>query len=274
MTPRMALAAWGAALALVAALVAGLMAVPLRRDIPALPPGVPVVVIGSSMTGHAVPLRPPPGGLLGDGRRHARWHIGGITEARTQELLDGAIAAGARTVLVEANAFATGGQGAVRNRSIAARMDRALAALTERIEAALASLDGRGVQPVNRQEPRLDPRPWFPEREDLARIYPFRLRAPSDPQALAQAVARARAQGTEVVFFEPPRPASVVAAMGPDGHAAYIAHLQAMAGDYGVAFIHFGRGWPDSLFRDRTHLSRDGRARFLAELPALWEARK
>lgn len=276
MTARLALAIWGAALALVALALAFLWLVPPLRGIPNLPPATPVVIIGSSMTGYAVPLRPPPEGVLGDGRAHARWQTGAITEARTLELLEGALDAGAQTVLVEANAFASSRAAArrARDRHLAGQLDLALSDMTDRLQTALFTLRGRPAQPVNRREPDLSPRPWYPERENLTAMFPAPLTSPEDPARLTAALDRARAQGTEVVFFEPPRPASVVAAQTPEGYAALMQHLHAFANGYGSTFISFGNDWPDTLFRDRGHMNADGRARFLRELPQAWKERR
>lgn len=272
MTARLAGAAWAVAFLIVAGLLAALLAVPPRRDVPDLPPGVRVVVIGSSMTGHAVPLVPPPGGLLGDGRAHARWQAGAITEARTLELMEAAVAAQVETVLVEVNTFATMRRDAATRLAggLAARIDGGLEQLTRRLQASVAALGGRADLPVTHKDPDLDPRPWSTRLDDVARIYPEVMTQPRDPARLRAVLDRASAGGVEVVFFEPPRPLSVAAAMGPDGYAAFLAHLRSVAGGYGTRLIVFETPWPDGLFRDPVHMNRDGRARLLAELPVLW----
>jgi hypothetical protein len=259
---------------MVAGLLAALLAVTPLRDVPDLPPGVRVVVIGSSMTGHAVPVVPPPGGLLGDGRAHARWQAGAITEARTLDLLEAAVAAGAETVLVEVNTFATMRRDAAARREggVAAWIDGGLEQLTRRLQASLSALGGRAELPVNRNDPDLDPRPWSPRLDGVARIYPEVLTQPRDPSRLRALLDRASAGGVEVLFFDPPRPEAVAAAMGPDGYAAFLAHLRSVAGAYDTSLLVFETPWPDNLFRDPVHMNRDGRARFLAELPLLWGA--
>jgi hypothetical protein len=274
MTPRTGAVVWLAALALAAALLAALAATPPLRDIPRLPEGTGIVVIGSSLTTYGIPLDPVPGGLLGDGRAHARWSTGAITEARTLELVEGALAQGARMLLVEANAFAVRPHGDrdPAPADLAGRVEAGLARLHGRIEAGLMARAGEAPLPVAMRDPKLDPRPWFPERLDLAARFPLVLSQPEDPARLDRALAEAQAKGVEVVLYEPPRPASTRAAMGPEGHAAYLAHLSAFAKARGLPLMTFGTDWPDSLFRDDMHPDRTGRARLVAELAAAYGA--
>lgn len=273
MTARAIAAAWVAALLLFAMAALALVEAAVRLP-PPFPPGTEVIFIGSSLTRNAVPLGPVPGGVLGDGRPHARWSAASIGEDLTLDLLDRAIASDAPVIAIEFNALTTDtrAEAADKAQGLAGELNEALRDFNVTLHDGWANLTGHPEETVHAGEPDLAPIAWQVTPK-LRRVQlPDTFRAPEQRLRLDELLARARARGKQLVFYEPPRSETMMAAMGEAKAADFAAHLHRMAQELNTPLILFGPAWPDALFRDPVHLNRDGRARFLAELPAKFRA--
>ncbi len=276
MRPGHAILAWVLAAALAVGGLLWLRSIPAIVEVPEVPEGVEVVVIGSSLAGYAVPWLSPEGGILGDGRRHVKWVTGAITEARTLDLMEIALAdPDVGTVLVEMNAFVmkNTARKPPADRTVPQRVAILLSGLTAELQVGLNTLGNKVENGLMVGEPPLGSRSWSAERLKRQSTRRDRLGAPEDAVRLRAVLARARETGREVIFFEPPRPASTWEERSPEGADAAMAHFAALADELGVPFWPFGPVWPDSLFRDAGHLDGNGRARFLEELLRVAQSR-
>jgi len=275
-------AIWLASLALAAAVILALLSVH-EEDAWVTPPKLPdlagaqVVFIGSSLARFALPRQVPEGGVLGDERTCAMLATPGISEHLSTLMLEHAIVSGAETVFVEINAYALEslrlGEPAVLYplviglRLAGDRMSRTLRGL------AGALVPGRYDA---RQWPRGDLDCGAPGKEgdyldvdQLAREDFYQLVAiePAEPEALQRALDLARERGAEVIFFAPPRPRSVVDAMGSAQFARVQERLSRTAARFGVPLWSSPEPWPDDQFMDiRAHAAALGRTRFRDEL--------
>jgi hypothetical protein len=85
---------------------------------------------------------------------------------------------------------------------------------------------------------------------------------------IASMVTRARAVGSDVVFFEPPVNSGALAVIEPDAQKAFTTEVSVLTASLGVAALDFSDSVPDdpSLWVDVLHLDKSG-AEYLA--PAL-----
>ena len=264
MTLRAMIAAWLAALALVVATVWLIVAAaPPRTNVFA---GYQVAVIGSSLMHHAVPGE---GEDLGPGQRHLRYGISMISEAQALDLVDMALDARVRTVLIEANPlvrdFANTRAPRECDPGLAGLHARASTARLELVESA-RRLAGRTDVAASIGEPdRLD-QPLFINPAEIARTYPLHFRAMSCPDRLAAQVRRGAAQGTRIMLVLPPRSPASARLLGRAADGQVRSGAQALADRLGIELVTSELGWSEDFFIDQSHLNRRGRSRFMAEL--------
>jgi hypothetical protein len=234
---------------------------------------VKIAVIGSSPTRYAIAAN---GGgatsLLGDGRRHTRFGLRRASEYDLLVLLKAAIDDRVELALVEVSPLirdtrdspeehgCNWWRGVLRgeHRNIARSFRRLL-----------------GAQTLETREPaRLDRRFQLLQPDRLRAIYPLRLHQPLCRARLDRLLARARAQGTTVAFFLPPRSRAADGFL-PSGEGEQLERLaKDLASELQVpAFVPKGP-WSNSLFIDHGHLNRGGRQRFDAELRDWWAGRE
>ena len=228
--------------------------------------GAPVVFVGSSLIKAAVPSRPVPGGVLGDGRPHRRLARGGITEARALQFTADALAQGPDLVFLEVNPFALdfAREAQIHAARAAAGPDLGLPLLTERVEAGLARLSGKRLEPPEGDRPLDKTIAAVPDA--IALHYPVTLRPPREAAALQAVAEQARAAGIPLVLVAPPRSGAARAAMGDAAAGALSRHLAALAAALDLPLFAPGPVWPDALFYDHAHMNAAGQTRFLAEL--------
>ena len=241
--------------------------------------GAEIIFIGSSLTVHLLPATESGDGVLGDRRSVAMLAAPAISERLTTRLLAHAIESGAETVMIEVNAY-------VHDFSEYSRSDRPLGEplftihLANRLRQLGARLtinfkrlfsDNPGVpvafykRPIDGGDSALDF--GAVASEDYYRLIPLE---PVDPGELRRLLERARAAGTEVLFFYPPRPRSAVRLTGEAEFARMVEHVSAVAGEFRVPLWYSSSGWPDDHFIDiKAHVNARGRARFLRDL-ARW----
>lgn len=268
MTARALAAVWGAAIVLAFAAILVLVQA-AQRVPPPFPPQTELIFIGSSLTRNAIPFDPVPGGILGDGRLHARWSISSIDEPRTLDMLQRALGTPAQVIFVEANALTTDtrAESAEKAQGIAGQLNSTIRDFSTTLRDGLKNLEGQPDFTVNTGEPDLSSIAWQVTPK-LRRVQmPDEFREPDDRQRLADLLARAKSLGKDVIFYEPPRSDAMISAMGVEKTKEFLTNTSRVAAELGVPLIQFGPAWPDALFRDPVHLNRNGRVRFLAELP-------
>lgn len=270
MSARQLATAWSIAIALAAAGIIFLTAQERIYDRPFLKG--PIVAIGSSLMFHGIPATTPrPGGLLGDGRAHARFHKILMSEDETLSLVSRAVNAGATTVLVDASAFAYDLAFTVADDSDPwiIKSSKALLDLSNRRRSGFKWLLGyQTLNPLDEPETLNSERVVTPH--DLASAYPMRLHPLHDPQAVTEVLRDARRKGAEVILIAFPRAQSAADYIGDKAQMALAAHLDALAQSLGIPLFSASPAWPDKYFIDTGHLNARGRARFVAELAAWW----
>ena len=202
-----------------------------------------------------------------------------ISERLTTRLLAHAIESGAETILLEVNAYVHDYSDYSRGylelgeplfTAYLARYFRELGArLTVNFKRFWSDHPGAPVffykSPIDGGDSPLDLGAVAPE--DYYRLIPLE---PVHPGELRRLLERARATGTEVFFFSPPRPRSVVTLIGEAEFVRMMEHVSAVAEDLRVPLWYSSSGWPDDHFIDiKAHVNARGRARFLREL-ARW----
>ena len=271
MTGRTMVGVWFSALSLVAASILVLVAVaprPLDRFV-----GVPTVVIGSSLTGYAVPERgDKTSSLLGDGRAHRRVAVKRASEDRLLDLLDEALYAHPALVLIEANPFlfsfadrrgerpCDGWVQAMRAR-IAQLHDFPVGAA--RRLAGLQGPDEFGELPLDRPQ-LIDP-------AALRRLYPLVLHEPCDIDRFAELVNRAKKQHTRVALLLLPRSPAAIAVVGARTDTAIGWHAEKLASRLGVTIVPLTGPWRNAEFVDQAHVNREGRRHVVADLRRWWQ---
>ena len=273
MTPRSMAVVWATATLVALGTVVSLVIAGLvieRRSIEV--PRTPVVVIGSSLMRYAVP---PGGEVLGDGRPHGRIAINIITERQTLALMSEALDRGAKTILVEENAFvfdfANRATDAAGQLPFAIQLEDAFQHFSDRGKIGLRlALD---LAPTSS---RIAPEPEdIDGRKDitpqlLRSSYPLHLHPPREMAALLLMVARARQRNAEIVLVAPPRSQMAARQIGVEGVQALQQRLRGLAETLGLPLFYPATAWPDDDFIDLGHFNRRGRARFAAELLQWW----
>lgn len=227
-----------------------------------------IVFIGSSLTEHAFPHQVPRNGRLGDRRRSTILSTGQIPEWLTTRLLGDAIDAGVETIFVEINAYGHR-YAALTGPAFLEPPERWLRHLGVRLSTQVRILLGLGERRhwVVKEGSRRDRKTLNPKRLGSRHYYRFRLTGPQHPEELEARLNDAGNAGVEVIFFSPPRPESVVRAMGEEHYLEMQAHLRELATQWGVALWLPEEAWPDDHFMDvMAHANPRGRRRFQAEL--------
>lgn len=270
MSGRQLATAWAIAIALAAAGVIFLTVEERIYDRPFLKG--PIVAIGSSLMFHGIPATSPgSGGLLGDGRAHARFHKILMSEDEAISLVSRAVDAGATTILVDASAFSYDLAFAVAddNDPWIIRISKALVDLSNRRRSDFKWLLGyQTLNPLDEPETLNSERTVTPQ--DLATAYPMRLHPLHDPQAVVEVLRDARRKGAEVILVSFPKAQSAADYIGEKAQMALIAHLEALAKSLGIPLFSVAPAWANEYFIDTGHLNARGRARFVAELAAWW----
>jgi len=235
-----------------------------------------IVFIGSSLTAHLVPVAEPASGVFGDHRLAAMLAVPGISERMTTRLLAYANDSGAKTVLVEINAYSQDYMEYSRSHPrlgepfFSSRLARSFqelgARLTLNFKRLLFELPPAQLNfykhPVDGGKSALHFQAVAPE--DYYRLLPLE---PAHPDELGRLLERARSTSTEVVFFLPPRPLSAVKLIGYAEFERIIEHASELAREFRVSLWYSPAGWPDNHFIDiKAHVNARGRERFLQEL--------
>lgn len=266
MTPRVLLRVWIASFVLVVVAVGATVAFGWNKASIVFSLGdARVAVVGSSLLRNGVPFESPDGGILGDGRPHARIGVSGLTEAEAIKALNDVVEQRADIVLLEANVFVIDiGQRGGRSRTWSPRSwwSKNVGVPFRR---GIDRLQGRAFT-VNLASENLLSATFKPKPATLKRLYPVAVHQPRDPIGFGQVVTKAEEGGVRVVLVVPPRPSSVAEAMGPENLAEVQAAYDQMATKYGLQLWVIGPTWPDELFGDHAHLNRAGRERFVTEL--------
>jgi hypothetical protein len=257
--------AWVAAFAIVAAAV---LAVD-RHGTRAALAQAEIVVLGSSLLHHALPPTEAVASLLGDGRRHQRIGVSGVSEEELLQLAGLALQGRASLLLLEVNPLLRDSDAADTSCLRLGWVDALRTWIGQKqVELARSVRIAVGWVPVGHpagETARLDTRRAMTP-EQLARNYPMLLRAPRCRGELDRVVATARRQGKQLVLVLPPRSITAQAAMGA-GQAAELEEGAArLATEFGMPLFHPARAWPDHEFVDYAHMNRSGRERFLREL--------
>lgn len=235
-----------------------------------------VVFIGSSLTRHGLPPSIRETGVLEDGRSCSMLAIPGISEKWSTRLLSHAIEAGAETIFLEINAYAheyVDWNEPVLVQTLVKSMREIGRRLTLTVKSYFGrTFDAQGdtqcVAPPNGQVlvvARLVSRDY----------YRFKEIEPAHPRALESQLALARANGIEVIFFSPPRPAALVSMLGSEGFSDLHAHLLEISREFDVPIWYAAEAWSDEYFMDiLAHLNSDGRERLKLELAQWYEGRR
>lgn len=241
--------------------------------------GAEIIFIGSSLTVHLLPVAESADGIFSDRRSAAMLAAPAISERLTTRLLAHALESGAETVMVEINAYVQDYSEYSRSSlplgeplftiRLANRFRLLGARLTINFKRLFSDNPGAPVafykSPIDGGDSALD----FGAvgSEDYYRLIPLE---PVDPGELRSLLERARAAGTEVLLFYPPRPRSFVTLIGEAEFVRMIEHVSAVAEEFRVPLWYSSSGWPDDHFIDiKAHVNARGRARFLREL-ARW----
>ena len=274
MTHWRLLACWLGALA-----IAGIALALVSRE-PELPkPSLEdrdVVVIGTSLVHRAIPAQGGPEELLPGYGPHLRIGLAASSRAEILELLDHAVAEDVRLVLLEVNplVFAFSSHSANLDCPTLACISRNFAALERRrYSAGMRHMLGLPTSEQIRMDRAIaEPMPyhWAPSDQPLrSERLEFHAAGNAD---IAEAVWRARENGTQIALLLPPRSPEAERLM-PDGQPEELAaRARALAQWLSVPLFAPREGWGKAEFVDRAHMSREGRDRFLRELRAWWEA--
>lgn len=251
------LAAWVAAGALALWACLALLRVPEPVERPVLPEGVATVIIGSSLTGRALPFSPPEDPAPGAG--HVSWIVNGISASATHELAETAIEQGAKRVFVEFNAFV--GVRDIGPPGLSGEVIAPLRRLTRQLNRGLTALSGSPPERLWTQAKRpIRDRGWLEDRRIDRRA--VERTGPQGAERLRALLARAERAGVSLVFFEPPRSESIVAWFEGTPVGDWYGYAGSVAEAHGIDLVTFGAAYPDSHFADPTHLNELGRARF------------
>jgi hypothetical protein len=243
-----------------------------------------IVFIGSSLTAQCAAGEDSVSGVFGDQRTSVTLAVPGISERMTTRLVAHAIDSGAETVMVEINAYAHDYIEYSRNYPglgeplFTARLARYFRDLGERLTLNLKSLlfdPRRSPLAVHRNPMDLGNSTFDFKAVDSADYYRLLPVEPVYPDELGRVLERARSLNTQVFFFSPPRPLSVVKLIGDAEYARIIEHISTLARKFGVPVWYSPSGWPDDNFLDiHAHVNGRGRARFLHELANWYGGRR
>ena len=225
------------------------------------------VLIGSSLSLTALPDDDLYANVLNPDRATLVASLPNISESHSLNILAAAVAAGAHTVLLEANAFSHEFNG-LRNHPLAATLAGMISENGKRLTLIARAAVGLPAQqharvrlgrlPANQQE-------FMLVRSVEPVLFP---RTVWDTAGLEEALADARRQGTRVLLFWPPMPEG---GFGRDRvrYAEISDHVRALAKQYALPVWVPSAPWPDQLFMDNFgHLNARGRERFAAEIGA------
>lgn len=278
MTPRRYAVVWGAAIFCTVLAFAALSTGTFNRypdnDCArvAQPNSAKVFVIGSSLTN--VAFGQPDAGfdLLADGRTGVVWPKNNISANHSLFLVRCAIAYGAETILLEANAFAF-------DRNVQQQKIQGQASITNLRTGTLSYLARAKHHLHHWFRSSVYPEPFL---NTLQRSFegtfdgtaPANKRVPTaataGPELSKLAIVQARSE-TGIFFFEPPR-----THMQRDDIEAILQvplekHLSEVAQQAGLQILKFWPSWPDGHFMDyQSHLNEGGKAAFRDELRAAW----
>jgi len=226
--------------------------------------GAEVVVIGSSLGVHAMPVR----FRLSDGRHVRRIGLSVPGEDELLTLFDAAIAERPQEILLEAAPFladfafeqpkgcqvpARGLRQALRSGQLSV-VDR-----LRRLFGQRTSLDGmREPFHLNRAQ-EIDPMV-------MATFYPLTIHQPCLGERLERAVASAKAQGIRVKLIAYPRSPYGQARLGARQEQELAEATRQLAARLGLELLGSTAQWSDAEFTDHAHLNARGRARFMREL--------
>lgn len=234
----------------------------------------PVIVIGSSLTLHAV--SPFAAGqqpsLLGDGRAHTRLAVLSLTEREGLELLRKALASGVETVLVEASPFIIDVHHIhqAKQHSVWETIGLAVFAFSRSVWAGAMAMGGEpadwdwriAVEPENLNDDfALVP-------HIMEAVFPLTLHPPSHPQEMRAIAQEARRMGIDVILVAPPRPQTTSEIIGPETVGELAKRLTGLAAELDLPLFRPAPFWPDAFFVDQGHLNLRGRHRFMSELAA------
>lgn len=241
-------------------------------------PAAPVVVIGSSLMGSAVPsFGQGTDSLLGDGRAHVRYAVSGITEDQTLELLQLVLNGGAKTVLIEANAlafdFASKRSAFNQDRAQLDRLIKPLFDLSARIRQKLREFifGQQAIVTLTSEVNNLDNH--FLVMPNAKANYPLHLRLPQYPDVLEATLMLASKNGVELILIAPPRSQWAADVMGPEAIETLRLHFQTLSDRLNLPLFQPSAAWSNEHFIDAAHMSRQGRMRFLNELAQWWASR-
>lgn len=245
----------------IALLCAGLWAPePARRF-----DGAQVVVIGSSLTVHAMPER----FRLSDGRQVRRIGLSVPSEYDLLFLLEKAIderAAG--QVLLEVLPFVAdfAFEQPKGCRAPARKLRQEMHAVQVDVVDRLRRVFGRPTRLEGMSEPKQLDRPQRIDPTVMATFYPLTIHPPCLNEQLEQAVARARAQGIRVTLVAYPRSPYGKARLGAEQERRLNAEVRSLAARLGLDLLAPTAGWSNAEFTDHAHLNALGRKRFMADI--------
>ncbi|MCR9136718.1 MAG: hypothetical protein NXI27_12020 [Alphaproteobacteria bacterium] len=234
----------------------------------------PVIVIGSSLTLHAVSpfATGQQPSLLGDGRAHTRLAVMSLTERESLGLLRQALASDVETVLVEANPFIIDVHHVhqAKQHSFLEAIGLAVLAFSQSVWAGAMEMAREptdwnwriAVEPGNLDDDfTLVP-------HILEAVFPLTLHPPSHPREMRAIAKEARRRGIEIILVAPPRPEATLDILGPETAGELAMRLTGLAAELDLPLFHTALFWPDDFFVDQGHLNSRGRHRFMSELAA------
>ena len=237
-----------------------------------------IVVIGSSLMAYAVPVSGHGAtSLLGDQRSHRRVAERRMTETSLLNALDLAIAQHSSLVLLEANPLLVDFGDQSRRRScdgIQHMIRNTIAAERRRVPEAFRTLFQLPlVYSFSSDPPNLASKHVI-SPTIIRELYPLTIRAPCDEPRLEAAVARAKAQGTQVVLVLPPRSPDADRLLGPKVTSELGRRVQELADRLGIDVFAAEGQWPNEEFVDTAHLNIIGRGHFRRALRQWWASRQ
>lgn len=227
--------------------------------------GAQVVVIGSSLTVHAMPER----FRLSDGRNVRRIGLSTPSEYDLLFLLEKAVEEPAtRHILLEAMPFvadfafeqpkgceapARGVRQELHERQveIVDRMRRLFGRRTR--------LEGIGEPPQLDRPQQIDP-------TVMATFYPLTFHQPCLDNRLGKALLRAKAQGIRITLVVPPRSPFGQVQLGAEQERVLAKKTNNLAARLGLDLLAPTAGWTNAEFTDHAHLNIRGRERFVRNL--------